>query len=136
MLIYIYIVFADRSGQIRFFCWILNFMRYGVWEMYRIRSSWEILQLLLQQSKFFSVSAGSQHPISIFIHPLSAASITLTDIGGGLNKQKVFFQSNVCCWNIGPLCSVCMAITRSEWNSNYIFTDFLCSNTAKYRFHS
>jgi len=60
--------------------------------MYRIRSAWEILQLLLQQSNYCSVSGGSQHPISIFTRPLSAPSIALTDsVGGGLNTQKVSF---------------------------------------------
>ena len=91
-----YIVFADRSGQIRFLCWIFNFMRYGDWEIYRIRSPWEILQSFLQESDYCSVSAGSQHPIFIFICPLSAASIAVTDSGvGGLNKRKVFFSGKV-----------------------------------------
>jgi len=56
--------------------------------MHRIRSPSEILQLLLQQTDYCSVSGGSQHPNSIFTRPLSAASIALTDRGGGLNTQK------------------------------------------------
>jgi len=68
-------------------------MRYGDWEIYRIRSPWEILQLYLQESDYCSVSAGSQHRILIFICPQSAASIALTDSGGGggLNKQNALF---------------------------------------------
>jgi len=62
--------------------------------MHRIRSPSEILLLLLQQSDYCSVSGGSQHPNSIFTRPLSAASIALTDSGGGgLNTQKKFFPS-------------------------------------------
>jgi len=53
-----YIVFADRSGQIRFLCWVFNFMRYGDWEIYGIRCPWEILQLFLQESDYCSVSVG------------------------------------------------------------------------------
>jgi len=76
-----YIVFADRFGQIRGLCWIVNFMRYGDWRIYGIKSPWEILQLFLQESDYCSVSAGSQHPIFIFICPLRAARIAVTDSG-------------------------------------------------------
>jgi len=85
------IVFADRFGQIIFLCWILNFMRYGDRGIYRIRSPWEILQLYLQESDYCSVPAGSQHPLFIFVCPLSAASIAVTD-SGGFKWTKFFFS--------------------------------------------
>jgi hypothetical protein len=67
--------FADRFGQIRCVRWIFNLMRHGDWGIYRIRSLWEILQLLVQESDYCSVSAWSQHPTFIYICPPSAASI-------------------------------------------------------------
>ena len=96
-------------------------MWYGDWGIYRIRSPWEVLQLFLQEPDYCSVSAGSQHPVFIFICPLSAASIAVTDSGVAINKKfflSVFLsfflsfpQANLRCCNIGPFRSVRVAIT-------------------------
>jgi len=74
-------------------------------------SSWEILQLYLQESDYCSVPAGSQDPISIFICPLRAPSIAVTESGFQINSKFLLFQANVCCCDIGLLCTALEAIT-------------------------
>jgi hypothetical protein len=89
-----YIVFADRFGQILCLCWIFNFMRYGDWGIYRIKTPWEILQSFLQESDDCSVSAGSQDPIFIFICRWVSCQLQWLTVGFKQIQGFFFFRQN------------------------------------------
>jgi len=86
-----YIVFADRFGQIRFLCWIFNF--YAIWRLRNIQNKKSLGNPSVIPAVIWLLQCICWQPTShIYFYLSPECRVNCTDWQWGLNKQKSFFS--------------------------------------------